>query len=68
MQILWPSFIWAAVMVGVLFSIIDPLSIDFVQAHFNESRQAAYTMGFILCWIVISAACTTTWYLTTYKS
>lgn len=63
MQILWPAFMWAGVMVGVLFSVVDPLSIELVHEYLNESRQAAYTLGFVFCWVLIAAACMTTWFL-----
>jgi hypothetical protein len=63
MQVLWPAFLGAAITVGVLFSLIDPVQIEWVHVHLYDSRQAAYTIGFILLWVVFSVACTITWLL-----
>lgn len=68
MQVLWPAFIGAAITVGVLFSLIDPLQIEWVHIHLNDSREAAYTTGFVLFWIVYSLACAVTWYLATTET
>jgi len=63
MQVLWPAFIGAGVTVGLLFSLIDPLQISWVQLYLNESREASYTLGFLLFWVLFALACGMTWYL-----
>lgn len=63
MQVLWPAFIGAAVTVGLLFSAIDPLQISWVQLYLHESREASYTLGFLLFWVLYALACSMTWYL-----
>lgn len=63
MQVLWPAFVGAALTVGLLFSLIDPMEIDWVAAHLHDSREASYTIGFLLLWGLFSLACGTTWYL-----
>ena len=63
MQVLWPAFLGAAITVGVLFSVVDPAQIEWVQIYLNQSREAAYTVGFIVFWALYSLACTITWLL-----
>lgn len=63
MQVLWPAFIGAAVAVGVLFSLIDPDRVDSISVIIGGSRQAAYTVGFIVLWLLFSFACSITWFL-----
>ena len=63
MQVLWPAFIGAAVTVGLLFSVIDPVQINWVQIYLHESREASYTLGFLLFWVLYALACSMTWYL-----
>ena len=63
MQVLWPGFVAAAVMVGIVFSVVDPLTIDFVHDNLGNSREAAYTVAFIVFWVIVSAACAMTWLL-----
>ena len=68
MQVLWPAFIGAAVTVGLLFSLIDPIQISWVQLYLNESREASYTLGFLLFWVLYGLTCSMTWYLASTQS
>jgi hypothetical protein len=68
MQVLWPAFGGAAVTVGLLFSLIDPMDIDWVHNYLNDSRQASYTIGFLLFWVLYSLTCSVTWYLATTET
>lgn len=63
MQILWPGFVAAIALVGIIFSLIDPQSIEIVQDVLNNSREAAYTLSFLLCWAIVSVACAMTRWL-----
>lgn len=63
MQVLWPAFIGAAMTVGLLFSVIDPIQIEWVSVHLDDSRPAAYTLGFLVFWVMFSVTCSITWYL-----
>jgi hypothetical protein len=63
MQVLWPSFLMAAVAVGVFFSMIDPQELVVVGLHLADSREAAYTVGFFLFWILFAASSGLTWLL-----
>ena len=68
MQVLWPAFFGAGLTVGVLFSMIDPARIDWVTNHLHGSREAAYTAGFFILWLLFSASCAVSWYLATTQS
>jgi hypothetical protein len=63
MQVLWPSFLMAAVGVGVVFSMIDPQELVVVGLHLADSREAAYTVGFFLMWGMSAASSALTWTL-----
>lgn len=63
MQVFWPAFLGAVVTVGLLFSFIDPLQIEWVNHYMHDSREAAYTTGFIFIWILYAMACALTWFL-----
>jgi len=63
MQVLWPSFLMAAVAVGVFFSMIDPEELVFVGLHLADSREAAYTVGFFLFWVLFALSSGLTWIL-----
>ena len=60
LQVLWPGFFASAVLVGLLFSLIDPVNVDVVIERLDGSREAAYTIVFIVIWMVVSSACATT--------
>ncbi len=63
MQVLWPAFIGAAITVGLLFSVIDPVQIEWVHVQLEDSRPAAYTLGFLVFWALFAITCSFTWYL-----
>lgn len=65
MQVLWPSFLMAAVSVGIVFSMIDPQELVFIGLHLADSREAAYTVGFFLFWGLFAASSALTWLLAT---
>lgn len=62
MQILWPSFLMAAVGVGLLFSMVDPDDLIVFGHSLAGERMAAYTCGFFLVWaLCATAAATSVW-------
>ena len=63
MQVLWPSFLMAAVAVGVFFSMIDPQELVIVGLHLADSREAAYTVAFFLFWVLFAGSSGLTWML-----
>ena len=56
MQVLWPAFLMAIVAEGIFFSMVDPHELTIVGVHLADSREAAYTVGFFLFWILFSVS------------
>lgn len=56
MQVMWPAFLMAAVAVGVLFSLVDPTEMHAFVSVFGDSREAAYTVGFLVFWALFTAS------------
>jgi hypothetical protein len=63
MQVLWPAFLVAGVAAGVFFSMIDPQELAVVGVHLADSREAAYTVGFLMFWSLLALGCSLTWIL-----
>ena len=57
MTILWPSFVMAGVLEGLVFSVVDPAELRWMgQVAIDASPQAVYTLSFLAFWAVISTA------------
>ena len=57
MFILWPSFLMAGVAEALVFSMVDPVDLTwFGGAPMQLSREAVYTMTFLVFWLLISVA------------
>ncbi len=57
MSVLWPSFLMAGVLTALVFSLVDPADLTwFGGAPIELPRQAVYTMGFLVFWLIISLA------------
>lgn len=57
LQILWPAFLMAGVMEALLFVVVDPSDLQWFGATpLDWSRQAIYTVTFMLCWGVIATS------------
>lgn len=63
MWILWPSFLVAVAMDGVVFSSFDPLEIAYNGEPLFEDRMAAYTIGFLVFWLFAAGSSALTCYL-----
>lgn len=63
MQVAWVSFLGAAMAVGLVFSLVDPLELDAVLLHLDGYRIAAYTVGFFVFWVLFAAVGALVWYL-----
>lgn len=63
MAVLWPAFLTTIVAEGVLFSLVDPHELLSVDLHLNSSREAAYTAGFLIMWLLFSASSGLTYWL-----
>lgn len=53
---LWISFLLAAMATGAFFSAIDPLELKFCVDFPEVSRTGAYTIGFLLFWLLTGAS------------
>lgn len=51
LTILWPSFLMAGVLEGIVFSFFDPAG-----AATGLPPMGVYTLGFLLFWAVVSCA------------
>lgn len=57
MTILWPSFVMAGVLEGMVYSMVDPSELRwFGQAPIEASPQAIYTLSFLAFWALISTS------------
>ena len=55
--VLWPAFVMAGVLEALVFVVVDPESLTWFGGPPVElSRQAVYTVSFLIFWAVISAA------------
>ena len=62
--VLWPSFLVAAVATAIFFAHIDPLTLRAqTLPDWQISRQAGYTVGFLMFWAVCAASSALTMYL-----
>ena len=57
LQILWPAFLMAGVLEIAVFALVDPRDLHWLGgAPIDASRQAVYTLAFLVLWAVIAAA------------
>lgn len=63
MWIAWPSFLMAGVLELLVFAVIDPQDMHWFGQPFDISRQAVYTLGFFVFWVVTSLAGSLTLFL-----
>lgn len=54
--VLWISFLLAGVATGAFFSAIDPLELRHCVSFPEVSRTAAYTIGFLLFWLLAASS------------
>jgi hypothetical protein len=54
--VLWISFLLAGVATGAFFSAIDPLELRYCVSFPEVSRTAAYTIGFLLFWLLAASS------------
>ena len=65
LQILWPAFLMAGVLEIAVFAIVDPNDLHGLSgAPLEVSRQAVYTLAFLVFWAVIAVASAITALLT----
>lgn len=56
MAALWPSFLMAAVLEGLVFSLLDPELLDARLSHAGLSALAVYSLAFLVFWAVTALA------------
>jgi len=56
LTILWPSFLMAGVLDGIVFSLVDPADSHLVRFASDVTPQGIYTIGFLVFWCVIACA------------
>ena len=56
MTIVWPSFLMAGVLEGMVFSVVDPTELRFGTNLIDVSPQAVYTVAFLAFWAVLSTS------------
>jgi len=55
MAVIWPSFVMAGVMEALVFAVVDPSDLTWFGAErMALSRQAIYTLSFLIFWVVLS--------------
>jgi hypothetical protein len=55
--ILWPAFLMAGVLDGLVFVIVDPSTLHWFGAEpFGGSASAVYSIAFLVFWSVIATA------------
>ncbi|MGO4764885.1 hypothetical protein AB4120_20350 [Cupriavidus sp. 2KB_3] len=51
MWVMWPAFLIGGVATATVFSIVDPSDLSFFGHPVDASREAVYTVGFLLAWL-----------------
>jgi len=51
MWILWPSFLVAGATSAIVFALVDPQDVVFLD-HLQGSRQLVYSLGFFVFWLM----------------
>lgn len=61
LSILWPSFVTAGILEALIFAVVDPDTLSWFGGEpMALSRQAVYTLTFLLLWGVVSLGCSIT--------
>lgn len=64
-MVLWPAFLGAALADAVLFTLIDPAHVSWLDDQLHVSPVMAYTVGFFAFWLLIAGASWVTLWLST---
>ena len=57
MGVLWPSFLGAGLLSGVIFSLFDPGTAQLPAGLGQPGILGFYTLLFFLLWLIVGAAC-----------
>lgn len=55
MFVLWPAFLTAGVLEIMVFAVLDPLSLTLLGEQVSWSREAIYSITFLIFWAVLAA-------------
>lgn len=61
-QVLWPSFIVAGAMDIILFTLFDPMAMNYQDSPLFKTRLGAYSVVFFLFWLFCAASSALTCY------
>ncbi len=62
--VLWPAFVIAGIAEMLLFALVDPQDLHWIGGEsIALSRQAIYTLTFLIMWVLISVASSVTLWL-----
>ena len=64
MSILWPAFLLASATELLVFALVDPADLHWRGEAIGVSRQAVYTAGFFIFWLLAMGASALTLLLT----
>jgi len=57
LQILWPAFVMAGMTEMMVFAVVDPGELHWFGGDvFQWSRQAIYTVSFLIFWLLFSVS------------
>ena len=69
LTVLWPAFLMAGVAEMLVFGLVDPNDLRWFGGEaIGLSRQAIYTLAFLIFWALISAAAAITAWLSAPRS
>lgn len=69
LTVLWPAFLMAGVAEMLVFALVDPSDLRWFGGEaIGLSRQAIYTLAFLILWALISAAAAITAWLSAPRS
>jgi hypothetical protein len=54
MCIAWPAFLVTVLLEALVFTVIDPMDLNYVAEGYEMSRQGFYTLAFFVFWGVIA--------------
>lgn len=61
-QVLWPAFGVAALANAIFFTLFDPHDLTLLGRPLDVSREATYTIGFLLLWLATAlSSALTSW-------
>ncbi|MCI4428648.1 MAG: hypothetical protein JHC40_05725 [Burkholderiales bacterium] len=69
LTVLWPAFLMAGVAEMLVFGLVDPSDLRWFGGEtIGLSRQAIYTLAFLIFWALISAASAITAWLSAARN